>query len=327
MLSSSGIGSVRAIVVACACVLAMPAFAQEYKGPVKVLVGFAAGGSIDITARLLADKLKDTLGQPVVVENRPGAGGQIAAQALKAAPADGSTVMLSMDHTKVIIPLTFNRPGYEPMKDFVPLGQVARYIMGLAVHPSTRADSVKAYVEWAKSNPKQANIGIPAPGSVPHFAGYLVARGGGIELNSVPYKGAAPLAQDLIAGQIPAGIASVADFIEFHRAGKMRMIAVMGSQRTGFLPDVPTFEELGYKGLDGDYWIGFFAPAGTPRVFVERFNKAAVSAVALPDVRERLQKITLEAAPSTPDELGQKLSKGTAHWGPIIKASGFKPSD
>lgn len=323
----TGIGFAPIALAACVLAASPLAISQEYKGPVKVLVGFAAGGSIDITARLLADKLKDSLGQPVVVENRPGAGGQIAAQALKAAPADGSTVMLSMDHTKVIIPLTFNRPGYEPAKDFVPLGQVARYIMGLAVHPSTNAGSVKAYVGWAKTNPKQANIGIPAPGSVPHFAGYLVALGGGIELNSVPYKGAAPLAQDLIAGQIPAGIASVADFIEFHRAGKMKVIAVMGSQRTSFLPEVPTFEELGYKGLDGDYWIGFFAPAGTPRAFVERFNKAAVAAVAQADTRERLQKMTLEAAPGTPEELGQKLSKGTAHWGPIIKASGFKPSD
>lgn len=319
--------SIGCAIFAASVVLAPSAAAQEYKGPIRVLVGFAAGGSIDITARIFADKMKDSLGQPVVVENRPGAGGQIAAQALKAAAPDGGTVMLSMDHTKVIIPLTFKNPGYEPAKDFAPMGQVARYIMGLAVHPSTNAGTVKDYVAWAKANPKQANVGIPAAGSVPHFAGYLVARGGGIDLNSVPYKGAAPLAQDLIAGQIPAGIASIADFIEFHRAGKMKVVAVMGSKRTTFLPEVPTFDELGYKGLDGDYWIGFFAPAGTPRAFIERFNKAAVAVAAQADVRERLQKITLEAAPSTPEELGKKLAAGSAHWAPIIQASGFKPTD
>ena len=297
---------------------------QDYRGAVRVFVGFPPGGGTDVVARLLADKLKDVLGQPVTVENRPGAGGQIATQQLKAAPADGSTVMLTIDHTQVIIPLTFRNPGYDPVKDFTHVAGVASYFNALAVAASIRADTMKAYADWLKANPAQSNFGIPAPGSVPQFAGLALGKALGVKMVAVPYKGGAPLVQDVLAGQVPAGVGSLSEFIEHHRAGKLRVLAVSGTQRSRIAPDIPTFQELGLQGIDKNPWLAFVGPAGMPAPFVDRFATAVDQVLKMPDVADRLIRIGNEPAFARGPALTEWITSATAHWGPVIRESGFE---
>jgi tripartite-type tricarboxylate transporter receptor subunit TctC len=292
--------------------------------PIRMLVGFPAGGTIDMVARVLADHMKDDLGAPVVVDSRPGAGGQIAATALKQAAPDGRTLLLSPDHTMVMLPLTVKAPGFEPLADFAPVGQVARYPGGFAVATKLNVRNMAEFMAWAKANPGQANVGVPAPGSIPQFFVYVLGEQAGAPLASVPYRGSAPIVQDLLGGQIAAGTTALGDFVEHHASGKMRVIAVLDQRRSPQLRDVPTFREQGYK-LDWVYWLGAFAPAGTPPATIERINAALGRALARPDVRERMERIVFEPQHGSPAELGEKIRQGTALWEPIVRASGWVP--
>lgn len=293
-------------------------------GPIRVLVGFPAGGTIDVVGRLLADRLKDELGVPVVVESRVGAGGQLAAQALKQAAPDGRTLMLAPDHTMVVVPLTLKSPGYEVTRDFVPVAQVARYLGALAVASSTGVRNVAEYVAWLKANPGQASVGVPAPGSLQQFSLATISRAAGVPITPVPYRGSAPLVQDLAAGQIPAGITALGDFLEFNSAGKLRVIATIDSQRAPQLPDVPTFTEQGMK-LDFNFWLGLFAPAGTSPALVQRLNSAVAKVLAQPEVRERMGKLVFEPVTGTPAAMSERIALDTRYWEPIIKSSGWVP--
>ncbi|MCY7320052.1 MAG: Bug family tripartite tricarboxylate transporter substrate binding protein [Ramlibacter sp.] len=293
-------------------------------GPIRMLVGFPAGGTIDVGGRLLADRLKDELGVPVVVESRVGAGGQLAAQALKQAAPDGRTLMLAPDHTMVVVPLTLKSPGYEVARDFVPVAQVARYLGALAVASSTGVRNVAEYVAWLKANPGQASVGVPAPGSLQQFSLATISRAAGVPITPVPYRGSAPLVQDLAAGQIPAGITALGDFLEFNTAGKLRVIATIDSQRAPQLPDVPTFTEQGMK-LDFNFWLGLFAPAGTSPALVQRLNSAVAKVLAQPDVRERMGKLVFEPVTGTPAAMSERIALDTRYWEPIIKSSGWVP--
>lgn len=292
------------------------------QAPVRILVGFPVGGTIDTVARVLAEQMKDDLGAAVVVESRPGAGGQIAAQALKQAAPDGRTLLISPDHTMVMLPLTVKAPGFAPLTDFAPVAQVARYPGGLAVSPATNVRNLAEYFAWAKANPAQANVGIPAPGSVPQFFVLLLSREAGAPLSPVPYRGSAPLVQDLLGGQIAAGTTALGDFVEHHAAGKLRVIAVLDQKRSPLMPEVPTFIEQGYR-VDWEYWLGAFAPIGTPQPAIERINVALGRALARHEVRERMQRIVFEPAHGTPAQLADKIRSGIAYWEPHVRASGW----
>ncbi len=309
-----------ALAAATGSLLAQPA--PPMAGPIRMLVGFPAGGTIDVVARILADKLKDELGVPVVVESRVGAGGQIAALALKQAAADGRTLMLAPDHTMVVIPLTLKSPGYDVGKDFVPVAQVARYLGALAVASSTGVKNIAEYVAWLKANPTQASVGVPAPGSLQQFSLATISRAAGVPMTAVPYRGSAPLVQDLAAGQIPAGITALGDFLEFNAAGKLRVIATIDTQRAPQLPDVPTFTEQGMK-LDFNFWLGLFAPTGTPAGTVTRINAAVAKVLAQPDVRERMVKLVFEPVTGTPAAMTERIATDTRYWEPVIKTSGW----
>ena len=304
---------------------AMPTLAADYTGPVKVLVGFPAGGATDVVARLLADKLKDVLNQPVLVDNKGGAGGMIATQQLKASPSNGSTVMLTIDHSHVIVPLTFKAPGYDPEKDFTALAGVASYYNALAVSAALNVKNVAEFGTWLKANPSKANFGVPAAGSVPQFAALVVGKALGV--NSpvvVPYRGGAPLVQDLLAGQVPAGIGSLTEYIEYHRSGKFNVLAISGTMRSKVAPEIPTFQELGLKGLDKNPWLAFVGPKDMPKEFVERFTRAVAVVLKNPEVVERLAKLGNEVAYATPDQLQAWITSATAHWAPVIKESGYE---
>lgn len=305
--------------------LAATAQAQESRRVVRILVGYPPGGTIDNAARLLAEKLRQELGQTVIVENRPGAGGQIAATVLKTAPADGSTLLLANDHQAAIIPLTMASPGYDAATDFVSVGMAAYFEAALAVHPRTNAKTLAEYIAWVKANPKESSIGIPAPASIPEFMVGVLGKAAGVGLTTIPYKGGAAMVQDLVGGQMPAGISTPGEMLQHVAAGKVRIIAVAGTKRSAFLPDVPTFSEAGIAGLEEGSFLAFYAPAGTPREVVQRYNRAINAALAMPDVQERLKPMTMVATPSTPEEMDARVRQFRAVWTKVIKDSGFTP--
>ena len=314
-----------ATLLSAAAVAAAPSAWAANDTPIHILVGFPAGGGSDVIARLLAERLEKELGRTVLVDNRPGAGGQIAAQQLKAARADGTTVFLSHDHSISILPQVVKKPGYAPQQDFTPLGGFATFVNGIAVSPGTPVKTVPEYVEWVKAQGGKSAVGIPAPASTPEFLVQLIAQRWGLDLVAVPYKGSAPMMADMLGNQIPAGVGSVPDFIEYQRAGKLHMIAVLGGQRQAALPGVPTFAELGIKGLEDTPYYGIWAPKGAPADFVNRFTRALEKALAVPEVHKQLTDMGLTVGYMTPRQLDARERAYTQVWSRIIKDSGFQP--
>jgi tripartite-type tricarboxylate transporter receptor subunit TctC len=292
---------------------------------IKVLVGFPAGGGTDAIARLLAEKLKEPLGANVIVENRPGAGGQIAAQALKAAAPDGTTLFISHDHTISILPLVTKSPGFDPARDFVPVAGFATFVNALAASGGTPAKSFNRYIDWVKGQGGKSAVGVPAPASVPEFLVKVIGEKYKLDLVSAPYRGSAPLIGDMLGNQIPAGIASVPEFIENHKAGKLQVLAVLGGTRQAALPDVPTFAELGLAGFEEVPYYGFFAPAGTPHAVIDGFGAALAKVIAMPEVRERLTALGFTVGFMAQDQLAARERAYAQVWAKIIKGSGFQP--
>lgn len=301
-----------------------PAARAQVAGPVKLLVGFAPGGSSDIAARLLADRMKDDLKQPVVVENRPGAGGRIVAEAIKNAPPDGSTLMLAPIVVPVLAPMVFTKLAYDPSTDFAPVAHVANFQFALSVNASHPAKTMKELVAWYQANPAKANYGSPAPGSLPHFFGVMLARASGIDLVHVPYNGGGPLMNGVMGDQVAAGIDTMVDQMELARTGRIRMLATSGATRSPLVPDVPTFAESGLSGVEGTSWFAIYAPARTPEATVRQLNAAINKALAAPELRDRFMKLGLEPTGGTPADLAARTAQDAARWAPVVKASGFR---
>jgi tripartite-type tricarboxylate transporter receptor subunit TctC len=293
--------------------------------PIRILVGFPAGGGTDAIARTLAERLKDELHVPVIVENRPGAGGQIAAQALKAAAPDGTTYFISHDHTISILPLVTKNPGFDPPRDFVAVAGFATFVNALALSSGTPATSFKDYVAWVKSQGGKSAIGVPAPASVPEFLVKVIAEKYGIDLVAVPYRGSAPMIGDMLGNQIAAGIGSVPEFVENHNAGKLRVVAVLGSIRQAAMPDVPTFAELGLAGFEDVPYYAFFAPIGTPQSEIDRFSAALGKVITAPEMKEKLTAWGLTVGLLPQAQLAARERAYAQAWSRIIKASGFQP--
>lgn len=300
-----------------------PAHAQGGK-PIRILVGFPAGGGTDAIARTLAEHLKDPLGVPVIVENRGGAGGQIAAQALKAAAPDGTTYFISHDHTISILPLVMKNPGFDPTRDFVPVAGFATFVNALALSGGTPPKTFRDYVAWVRGQGKSA-IGVPAPASVPEFLVKVIAEKYGLDLVAAPYRGSAPMIGDMLGNQIPAGIASVPELVENHKAGKLRVVAVLGAGRQAAIPEVPTFAELGLAGFEDVPYYAFFAPAGTPQSEIDRFATALGKVIALPEVREKFIAWGLNVGLMPQAQLAARERAYSQAWAHTIKASGFQP--
>jgi tripartite-type tricarboxylate transporter receptor subunit TctC len=312
------------LVFASALLLALPVQAQDSpKGPVRLLVGFAPGGSSDLAARIIADKLKDALGVSVIVDNKAGAGGRIAAEALKNSPPDGNTIFLTPVVVPVLAPLLFRNLPYDAQKDLAPVTHVANYQLALSAGSNPPAKSLRELTDWLRANPGKANFGSPAPGSLPHFFGLMVGKSIGVDIQHVAYKGSAPLHTDLIGGQIPVAVDALSDCIEQHRAGKLRILATSGALRSPLLPEVPTFKELGYP-IEGNGWTAIYAPGGTPRPIIERLNRALVDVLKQSEVSQKLTNLGFEVTGTSPEELAAIMRADTAQWGPIIQASGFK---
>ncbi|MBW8847349.1 MAG: Bug family tripartite tricarboxylate transporter substrate binding protein [Burkholderiales bacterium] len=315
----------RATLAALAALPLIPRAAQAQDRPIRLLVGFPAGGGTDAIARVLAEALQASLGTTVLVENKPGAGGQIAAQALKTAAPDGTTFFVSHDHTISILPLVMKNPGFDPAKDFVPVAGFATFANALALSGATPAASLPEYVAWVKKQGGQGSVGIPAPASVPEFLVKLLGEKHGVHLLSVPYRGSAPMIADMLGNQISAGVGSVPDLITNHQQKKLRIVAVMGAQRQSVVPEVPTFAELGIAGFEDLPYYGFFAPAGTPPAALDRFSNALASVIAQAGVKARLTELGLSVGMMSAAQLGARERAYSAAWARIIKAGGFQP--
>ena len=293
---------------------------------IRILVGFPPGGGSDVIARLLQEPLSHLMGVPVIVENRPGAGGQIAAQQLKAAPADGTTVFLTHDHTISILPQVVRNAGFDPQHDFAPLGGFASFVNCFAVPGQHPAKTFGEYVQWVReASQGRSAVGIPAPASTPEFLVQLLAKHYKLDLISAPYKGSAPMIGDMLGRQIEAGIGSVQDFVNYQKEGKLRVLAVLGGKRQPQLPQVPTFTELGLGGLEDMPYYGIYAPKGVPAEFVQHFSQALLKVVQEPGIHKQLQELGLVVDPMTPQQLAQREHAYSATWKHIIQSSGFKP--
>jgi tripartite-type tricarboxylate transporter receptor subunit TctC len=293
-------------------------------GPIRLLVGYTPGGPADTAARIVAEKLSTELGHPVVVDNKPGAGGQIAAQALKAAPADGSVLFLSNTHTVVTVPLTVRNPGFATAKDFRTVGGVATFELALAVNPKTHANTLKELGAWFATHQSEASIGVPAPASSPEFVAAKVSRTFKADTVAASYRGAPPMVQDLLAGQLAAGVSSISDFQQYHQAGTLRILAV--TRTTPLLPGVPSFAEAGLSGLDNTTdLLGIYAPAAMSDALVARYNTALNRVLANPEVVARFKGYVMTPAPMTPVEQQQRLVQASAVLSTLMNESGFVP--
>ena len=310
--------------LACAIAAALvsgSALAQQ--GTLKFLVGFPAGASLDAMTRMVAEKMQASLGQSVIVENRTGAAGQIAMGALKASPADGSVLVMTPLVTVVTAPHIQQLP-YDPFKDFAPVAHAANFLFAFAMGPATPARDLKGYIGLVKQDPKYANYASAATGSLPHFFSLLFAEKAGLKLNHIGYRGTAAAMTDLLGGQIAAFMGTVSDVAPQHKAGKVVAVATSGATRSRHLPDIPTFRELGYD-IEGGGWYAAYAPAGTPATVIDRLSKAIIAALNEPDVRQRLDNYGMEPTGLPPAELARIHRRDYEQWGPVIKASGFKP--
>ena len=313
----------RLLFILVALAATFPAAAQQ--GPLRVVLGFPAGATADILSRLLADHMRASLGQPVIVENRPGAGGRIGNETVKAAAPDGATLLLTPVATMAIFPHSF--PGelrYDPLRDFAAVAHLANFQLGFGVSAALPASTLGEYVALVKREPKAGFYASAAAGSLPHFLGVMFARAAGIELTHVPYKGTAPAMQALAGGEIAAISTVAADVGTLVKGGKARLLATSGARRSVAFPEVPTFRESGYE-LEAIGWYAMFAPAGTPQAAIDRTAKAAIAAIHDSALHARLEQMGLEPTGLGPQDLEKILKADYEKWGPPIRASGFKP--
>lgn len=302
--------------------LSTTAWAQT--GPARILVGFPAGGSIDALARIIGEKLEAELGRPVIVDNRPGAGGRLAVDVLKGQPKDGSVVLLSPEALQSLYPFTYTQLNYNPSSDMVPVAQVSNFAMALAVPATSGVKTIEDLVTWMRENPRQANYGIPALGTPMHFFGLTLSEKIQAPMENIPFQGSAPMMVNLIGNQIPAAIDVVGSVVEHHKAGAIKVLAVSSPERAPQLPDVPTFRELGYPEITGTGINGFYMAAGNPAEARERWESATIKVLQDPQVAERIRTLGFNPDPKSAAGFQEGITASTELWRPIIEASGFK---
>ena len=298
---------------------------QNYPAkPIRLVVPYPAGGPLDTVARLLAQKVSESTKQPVIVDNKPGAGGNIGADAVAKSPADGHTVLMGAVATHAINPTLYASMPYDAARDFIAVTQVASTPNVLVVNPSVPAATVREFIPYAKANPGKLNFGSGSTGSAGHLAGELFKTMAGVEMTHVPYKGAAPAMNDLIGGQIQLMFDNLASSLAQVRAGRIRALAVTTAKRTPLAPDLPTIAESGLPGFDISTWFGIFVPAGTPREIVDRLHTEFTRALATPDLREKMLALGAEPVGNRPDEFAAYIRAEAEKYARVIKASGAK---
>ncbi len=317
MLSASRAFSVIAFLI----IAAQPASAQPYPSrPIRLIVAFSAGGSLDTTARLIAQKLTESTGQSVVVDNRVGAGGITGSDIVAKAAPDGYTLLM-VDTSFTTNPSLYSKLPYDSARDFAPVSLLASAPVILIVHPSVPVRSVKEFVALAKAKPGQLNFASGGPGSSTHLGGELLKSAAGIDLQHIPYKGTGPAVADVLGGQVVMMFAGISSVKQHVAVGKLRAIAVTGEKRSPAMPEVPTFIESGLAGVDsGTYW-GCLAPAGTPRDAVSRLSTAMAGVLKQPDINQRLIELGFDPLGGTPEQFAAVIRSETEKWARVIKAA------
>lgn len=313
-----------AVLAAAALLAATSPQAQPLDGPLRIVVGYAPGGATDMVARFVGDRLAQKVGVPVVVDNKPGAGGRLAAQQVKAAPAGQNVLMVANPAVMVVAPLVFKDNGYDPERDFQAVSHVNDYDFGLAVAPNVPAKDLAQLFDWMRAHPDKANVGVPATGSLPHFFALMLGAKARVPTEVVGYKGSASVITDLIGGQVPIAVDTFDVQLPQYQAGKMRILAMSGTQRSSFAPDVPTFKEAGLD-LAASGWNAFFAPASMPREKVERLARDIREVMQEPEVQRRFTDNKLVPVASTRAQTEAMLKAYRAQWAPVVKTSGYQP--
>ena len=294
----------------------------------RIMVGFPAGSSPDFVARLLAEYVKD-YAPSIIVDNRPGAGGRLPLDALKGGERDGSLMVLTPGDQVALFPHVYAKLGYDALRDFAPVSTVCMVQFLLVVGPlvAPEVKTVTDFIAWCRANPKLATYGSPGEGTRPHFMGVSLARSAGVEMTHVPYKGAPPITQDLLAGQIAASVTVVSNVLPQVQSGRLRALATTAPQRASILPDVPTAREAGYPALEGVEWFGLFVRAGTPPEIVSGLNAAVRKALDMDVVKTSFAKQAFEPTGCTEAEFAQLIKSDHEQWAATVKAFGFKPMD
>jgi tripartite-type tricarboxylate transporter receptor subunit TctC len=298
------------------------ALAQDHT--IKIVYPFTAGGTGDAVARLIAEHLQDRLGVPVIVENKVGAGGRIAAQAVKKAAPNGTTLLFAAASQLTIQPHLYANLGYDPFADFVPVSQAVKFDLGFAVSSKLPVKSIPELVAWLKAHPEQASYGSPGAGTLPYFVGVEFAQIIGAKLSHVAYRGTAAALPDLLAGRIPFYIAAAAELAEQHKAGGLRILAIAADTRSELMTDIPTLKESGID-LNAIGWFAFYAPSGTPPDIIERLEKAVIAATQAPQRRAKILAMGYEPTGTTSDALRIAQRAEYERWEAIVRTSGFKP--
>ncbi len=313
-----------AAVAAAACAVATPTPAQNYPvKPVRIVVPFAPGG-VDVTARLIADRLTAALGQPFIVENRPGAGGAVGAKMVTSSEADGYTLMFSTPGPVVVSPLINRNAGYDTLKNLAPVAIVSQSPLLLVIHPSVPAKTVNELVAHAKAHPGRVHYPSPGFGTQPHLVGEMFKAMTGLDIVHVPYRGSAPAITDLLAGQMQIYFDNFANVLQHVESGKLRAIAVTGDARSPQLPDVATMRESGFGEIEATYWNGLLAPAGTPAAIVTRLNAAVNQALAAPEVRAALKKLGSDPKPGPSQAFASFIAQEVQRWGKVVRDANIK---
>jgi tripartite-type tricarboxylate transporter receptor subunit TctC len=294
---------------------------------IKILVGFAAGGGTDVAARIVAQKLTETIGQPVVVENRPGASGMIAAETVAKSGADGYTLMMGTQTTLAVAPALYRKFSIDATRDFVGVAKAGISPLVLVVHPSVPARSVIDLIALAKASPGTINFGSGGLGTTPHMAGELFSIQAGIKMVHVPYRGEAPAINDLLGGQLHLIFANLSAVIGNVKAGSLRALAVTSAQRAATAPQIPTVAEAALPGFEAATWFALVAPAGTPREIVRRLNTEVTQLVTQPDVRQRFADLGMTIDAGTPDALDAYIKSEMLKWSKVIKEADIRAPD
>ncbi|WPH17047.1 tripartite tricarboxylate transporter substrate-binding protein [Variovorax paradoxus] len=302
--------------------------AAHADAPIRLVIGFPPGGALDSLARSLAEDMRTTLKEPVLVENRPGASTRISIEAVKAARPDGRTILLGSTPPFVLFPMTYARLNYDVDKDFIPVAHLAIVPSVLSAGAGQPFKTVPEYVAWIKKNPAGASVGLTNLGGGLHFSVLQLSKAIGVPLAPVTYKGGAPLATDLVGGHVPLSADALASQLELHRAGKLRVLGVAGTRRLSWLPDVPTIKESGYDAFDrANAAYAAFVPAGTPKDMAARLEAALLAAMRNPQVRAQVDRMGLEPTGLPGAEVTRIMNEDRAYWRPIVKASGFRSED
>jgi tripartite-type tricarboxylate transporter receptor subunit TctC len=303
-----------------------PAQAQNFPTrPITLVIPFAPGGSTTIVGRGIADKMSELLGEKIIIDNRPGAGGTVGTRAVAKSEPDGYTLVLGYTGTLAIGPSLYKNVGYDPRKDFAPVGMIGNAPNSLVVNPSFAPKTVGELIAYAKANPGKVNFGSAGAGTASHITGEYFARAAGITLVHIPYKGTGPALTDLLGGHIPMAFAPIPASHTNVAAGKLRALAVTSLARSGLLPDVPTVAESGLPGFDASLYYGLAAPAGMPRPIIDKLNKALRDALASDEVKRQLGNDGTEVTPGTPEDYADFIDKDEKKWAQLVKASGVEP--